>query len=139
MCNCCRELHHNGPGMCCVSGLRWVILGLAGVSSYVPLSNRHSFRSLSSDRYMASTKARFSTQRSIASWFKFQCPVFSLWSSNSYLRRLSRLPGFYIFFSVTCFRRQLVRKMLAFLRFIVCGIFLCTLALCSTLFFTPLS
>jgi hypothetical protein len=137
--NCCRELHHNGPGICCVSGLKWVILGLARVSSNVPLSNRHSFCSLCSDRYIAPTKAKFSTQRSIASWFKFQCPVFSLWSSNSCFRRPTRLPAFYIFFSVTCFRRQLLRKMLAFLHFIVSGIFLFTLAVCSTLFFTPSS
>jgi hypothetical protein len=70
--------------------------------------------------------------RSSATSFNFQYPLFSLRSSSSCLRFLLRLPVTYIlpsiFPSITCFRRQFLRKMrpiqLAFLLFIVCTIFL---------------
>jgi predicted CDP-diglyceride synthetase/phosphatidate cytidylyltransferase len=78
--------------------------------------------------------------RSSASSFNIQYIFFSLKSSNSCLRLLPRLSVIYIlpscFPSITCFRRQFLRKMwpiqLAFLLFIVCTIFLCSLTLCNT-------
>jgi hypothetical protein len=70
--------------------------------------------------------------RSSASSFNFQYLFFSLRSSSSCLRLLPRLAVISIlpsnFPSITCFRRQCLRKMwpiqLAFLLFIVCTIFL---------------
>jgi hypothetical protein len=66
--------------------------------------------------------------RSSASSFNFQYLLFSLRSSSSCLCLLPRLPVIYIlssnFPSITCFRRQFLRKkwpiQLAFLLFIVC-------------------
>jgi hypothetical protein len=75
--------------------------------------------------------------RSSASSFNFQYFLFSLRSSSSCLRLLPRLLIIYLlpsnFPSITCFRRQFLRKMwpiqLAFLLFIVCTIFLSSLTL----------
>ena len=73
--------------------------------------------------------------RSRASTFKSEYPLLSLRSSSSFLRLLPRLlatsiPRF-IFPSITCFRRQFLRKMwpiqLAFRFLISCRIFLCSL------------
>jgi len=82
--------------------------------------------------------------RSSVSSFNIRYPVFSLRSSSNFLRHLSRLPATYIllsiFPSVTCFRRQFLRKMrpiyLALLIFIVCTIFFSSLTLCNTSFLT---
>ena len=78
--------------------------------------------------------------RSRASSFNWQYPLLSLRSSCSFLRLLHRLlvtsicP--FIFPSITCFRRQFLRKMwpiqLAFRFLISCRIFLCSLTLSNT-------
>ena len=78
--------------------------------------------------------------RSRASSFKWEYPLLSLRSSSSFLRLLPRLLVTYIspfiFPSITCFRRQLLRKMsptqLAFRFLISCRIFLCSLTLSNT-------
>ena len=79
--------------------------------------------------------------RSRASSFKGEYPLLSLRSSSSFLRILRRLlPRLlptsispFIFPSITCFRRQFLRKMcpiqLVFLFLISCRIFLCSLTL----------
>ena len=69
--------------------------------------------------------------------FKWAYPLLSLRSSSSFLRLLPRLFATsispFIFPSITCFRRQFLRKMcpiqLAFLFLISCRIFLCSLTL----------
>ena len=78
--------------------------------------------------------------RSRASSFNWQYPLLSLRSSSSFLRLLPRLlvTSFcpFIFPSITCFRRQFLRKMwpiqLAFRFLISCRIFLCSLTLSNT-------
>ena len=78
--------------------------------------------------------------RSRASSFKWQYPLLSLRSSSSFLRLLPRLLvtsiSPFIFPSITCFRRQFLRKMwpiqLAFRFHISCRIFLCSLTLSNT-------
>jgi len=75
--------------------------------------------------------------RSRASSFKWEYPLLSLRSSSSFLRLLPRLLATsispFIFPSITCFRRQFLRKMwpiqLAFRFLISCRIFLCSLTL----------
>ena len=75
--------------------------------------------------------------RSRASSFKRGYPILSLRSSSSFLRLLPRLLftfiSPFIFPSITCFRRQFLRKMwpnqLAFRFLISCRIFLCSLTL----------
>ena len=70
-----------------------------------------------------------------ASSFKWEYPLLSLRSSSSFLRLLPRLLATFIypfiFPSITCFRRQFLRKMwpiqLAFRFLISCRIFLCSL------------
>ena len=70
--------------------------------------------------------------RSTAFSFKWEYPLLSLRSSSSFLRLLPRLLATsispFIFPSITCFRRQFLRKMwpiqLAFLFLISCRIFL---------------
>ena len=78
--------------------------------------------------------------RSRASFFNWQYPLLSLRSSSSFLRLLPRLlvtsicP--FIFPSITCFRRQFLRKVwpiqLAFRFLISCRIFLCSLTVSNT-------
>jgi len=78
--------------------------------------------------------------RSRASSFKWEYPLLSLRSSSSFLRLLPHLPvtsiSPFIFPSITCFRRQFLRKMwpiqLAFRFLISCRIFLCSLTLSNT-------
>jgi hypothetical protein len=78
--------------------------------------------------------------RSRASSFKWEYPLLSLRSSSSFLRLLPRLPVTsiypFIFPSITCCRRQFLRKMwpiqLAFRLHISCRIFLCSLTLSNT-------
>ena len=78
--------------------------------------------------------------RSRASSFKWEYPLLSLRPSSSFLRLLPRLLVTYIspfiFPSITCFRRQFLRKMwpiqLAFHFLISCSIFLCSLPLSNT-------
>jgi len=85
------------------------------------------------------------TVRSSASSCNFQYPLFSLTSSSSRLRLLSRLPLTSIipsiFPSITCFRRQFIRKMwpiqLVFLLFIEGRIFLSSLIQCNRVTKTP--
>jgi hypothetical protein len=85
---------------------------------------------LSYDRSIASSIARLHTVRSGASSFIFQHPLFSLRSSGRCLRLLSPLLvisiPFFIFLSITCFRRQFLRTMWQIqpilLPFIVCRI-----------------
>jgi hypothetical protein len=89
-------------------------------------------------------KRVFHRGRPSASSFNFQYPLFSLRSSSSCLRlrprflAISVLPN--IFPSITCFRRQFQCKMrpiqLAFLLFIVCGIFLSSFTLYKACFFS---
>ena len=75
-----------------------------------------------------------------ASSFIWEYPLLSLRSSSSFLRLLPRLLATsispFIFPSVTCFRRQFLRKMwpiqLAFRFLISCRIFLCSLTLSNT-------
>ena len=81
--------------------------------------------------------------RSRASSFKWEYPLLSLRSSSSFLRLLPRLLATsispFIFPSVTCFRRQLLRKMwpiqLAFRFLISCRIFPCSLTVSNTSLF----
>jgi len=78
--------------------------------------------------------------RSRAYSFKWEYPLLSLRSSSSFLRLLPRLLATsispFIFPSITCFRRQFLRKMcpiqLAFRFLISCRIFLCSLTLSNT-------
>ena len=79
--------------------------------------------------------------RSRVSSFKWEYPLLlSLMLSSSFLRLLRRLLATsispFIFPSITCFRRQFVRKMwpiqLAFRFLISCRIFLCSLTLSNT-------
>ena len=78
--------------------------------------------------------------RSRASSFKWEYPLLSLKSSSSFLRLLPRFHvtsiSPFIFPSITCFRRQFLRKMctiqLAFRFLISCRIFLCSLTLSNT-------
>jgi len=78
--------------------------------------------------------------RSRASSFKWKYPLLSLRSSSSFLRLPSRLLAIsifpFIFPSITCFRRQFLRKMwpiqLAFRFLISCRIFFCSLTLSNT-------
>jgi len=80
------------------------------------------------------------TVRSRTSYFKWEYPLLTLRSSSSFLRLLPRLLATsispFIFPSITCFRRQFLRKMwpiqLAFRFLISCRIFLCSLALSNT-------
>ena len=73
--------------------------------------------------------------RSRASSFKWEHPLLSLRSSSSFFRLLPRLLvtsiSPFIFPSITCFRKQFLRKMwpiqLAFRFLISCRIFLCSL------------
>ena len=75
--------------------------------------------------------------RSKASSFKWEYPLLSLRSSSNFLRLLPRLLvtsiSPFIFPSITCFRRQFLRKMwpiqLAFRFLIAFRIFLCSLTL----------
>jgi hypothetical protein len=105
----------------------------------------HSFSILSYDRYIASSKTRQSASK--VSSFNFQYPLHSLRPSSCCLLLLPRLPVAsilpYLFYSVTCFRRQLLRKMrpvqLVFLLF-VCRTFLSSWTKCNTFsFFTRLA
>jgi hypothetical protein len=78
--------------------------------------------------------------RSRASSFRWEYPLLSSWSSSSFLRFLPRLPvtsiPHFVFPSITCCRRQFLRKMwpiqLAFRSLIRCRIFLCSLTLSNT-------
>ena len=78
--------------------------------------------------------------RSRTSSFKLEYPLPSLRSSSSFLRLLPRLLvtsiSPFIFPSITCFRRQFLRKMwpiqLSFRFLISCRIFLCSLTLSNT-------
>ena len=76
------------------------------------------------------------TVRSTASTFNFQYLLVPLRSSGSCLRLLIRLPVASIFPSITCFRRQFLRKIWpiqsAFRFLISCRIFLCSLTLSNT-------
>jgi hypothetical protein len=78
--------------------------------------------------------------RSRASYFVCEYPLLSLRSFSSFLSLLHRLPVAsippFIFPTITCCRRQFLRKMclnqLAFLLLISCRIFLCALTLSNT-------
>ena len=78
--------------------------------------------------------------RSRASSFKWEYPLLSLRSSSTFLHLLPRLLvtsiSPIIFPSITCFRRQFLRKVwpiqLAFRFLISCRIFLCSLTLTNT-------
>ena len=81
--------------------------------------------------------------RSRASSFNWEYPLLSLRSSTSFLRLLPHLLvtsiSPFIFPSITCFRKQFLRKMwpiqLAFHFLISCRIFLCSLTLSNTSWF----
>ena len=124
---------------CRACGMRWFTHGLVTCSCIqVTLPSFHSF---AYDRSIPSSKAS-SPQR--ASSFNFRQPLFSLRSSSSCLRLLSRLPVLSIlpaiFPSIMCFRMQFLRKIwpiqLVFLLLIACRIFLSSLTLCNTPFLT---
>jgi hypothetical protein len=95
---------------------------------------------LSDNRSTASSKRFLHLMRSRASSFKLEYPLLSQRSSSSFLRLLPRLlvtsicP--YIFPSITCFKRQFLRKMwqiqLAYRFLISCRIFRCSLTLSNT-------
>jgi len=70
----------------------------------------HSFRSLSCDRSIASSKASSPYSRSSASLFNLQYLRFSLRSYSSCLYLLRRLPVLSIFPSKTCFKRQFLSQ-----------------------------
>ena len=76
------------------------------------------------------------TVRYTASSFSFWYPLLFLRPFCSCLLPLSRLPVPTIFPSITCFRRQFLRKMwptqLAFFHFIICTIFLSFCSVCNT-------
>jgi hypothetical protein len=80
--------------------------------------------------------------RSRASSFKWEYSLLSLRSSSSFLRLLPHLLvtsiSPFIFPSITCFRRQFLRKMwpiqLVFRFLISCRIFLCSLTLNNTIY-----
>ena len=82
--------------------------------------------------------------RSSASSLNFRHPLFTLRSSSSCFRLFPRLPVTSIlpsmFPSITCFRRQVLRKMwpiqLNFLLCIVYMIFISSLTLCNTSYLT---
>ena len=84
--------------------------------------------------------------RSRGSSFKWEYPLLSLRSPSNFLRLLPRLIvtsiSPFIFPSITCFRRQFLRKMwpikLAFRFLISCRIFLCSLTLRNTSLFLHL-
>ena len=107
---------------------------------------RHSFRSLSHDWSIASSKASYPQ---IAIWcFRVQFPTSSYFLEViQYLPTSSSLlPVTYIspiFPTIMCFRRQFLRKMLpiqlGFLLFIVCRISPSSLTLCNTSSFLTLS
>ena len=100
------------------------------------------FRSSSYDSSAVSSKASSHRVRFSAFSFNFQYPLVSLRSSRSCLRLLPRLPLTYMFYSIltsiTCFRRQFLRKMwpiqLAYLTSILCRIFLSFFSLCNWCF-----
>ena len=85
-------------------------------------------------------KGFFHIVRSRASSFEWEYHLLSLTSSSSFLRLLPRLLvtsiSRFIFPSITCFRRQFLRKIwpiqLAFRFVISCKIFLCSLTLSKT-------
>jgi hypothetical protein len=89
-------------------------------------------------------KRALHTVRSGASSFYWEYPLLSLRSSSSFLRLIRHLPvtsiPHFIFPSITCFRRQFLRKMwpiqLAFRLLISCRIFLCSLTLRNTFYLT---
>ena len=78
--------------------------------------------------------------RSSASFFNFKYPLISLRSSSTCLRILPRLPTTFIlpciFSSITCFRKQFLRKswpiQFALFFFIVRRTFLSSLTVCNT-------
>jgi len=78
--------------------------------------------------------------RSRASSFQWEYTVLSLRSSNSFLRLHPRLPvtsiSPFIFPSITCCRRQFLRKMwpiqFVFRLLFLCSLFLCSLTLSNT-------
>ena len=84
--------------------------------------------------------------RSRASSFNWEYPLLSLRSSSNFIRLLPRLLvtsiSPFIFPSITCFRRQFLRKMwpiqLAFSFLISCRIFLCSLTYCFILLPMPI-
>jgi len=73
-------------------------------------SNMLSWRSLYCDRSIGSAKAISLDSEISASSFKFQYILFSLRFFTSYLCLLPRIPVPSIFLSITCFRRQMLRK-----------------------------
>jgi len=100
----------------------------------------YSFSSLSVDRSKTLPKPALHIVRSRASSFKWEYPLLSLRSSNSFLRLLPRLPVIYIppfiFPSIAHCRRQFLRKMwpiqLPSRLLISCRIFPCSLTLNNT-------
>jgi hypothetical protein len=105
----------------------------------------HSFSSLSHDRSKPLPNQALHIVRSRASSFRYEYSLLSLRSTSSFLRLLHRLPVTsitpIIFPSITCRRRQFLRKMrpiqLAFRLLISCRIFLCSLTLSNiSSFFT---
>jgi hypothetical protein len=75
-------------------------------------------------------------ERSRASSFKSEYPLLSLRASSSFFHLLVTSISPFIFPSITCFRRQFLRKMLpillAFHLLISCRTFLCSLTLSNT-------
>ena len=131
---------------CCIGNFFcWLVMCVAWMHFYKPIcfcfvDFIHSFSILSDDRSKASSKRFLHIVRSRASSFKWQYPLLSLRSSSSFLRLLPRLLvtfiSPFIYPSITCFRRQFLRKMwpiqLAYRFLISCRIFLCSLTLSNT-------
>ena len=108
---------------------------------YPPLKNHHHHSLFCLTTGPKSPPKRFlHIVRSRASSFKSEYPLLFLSSSSSFLRFLPRLLATsispFIFPSITCFRRQFLRKMcptqLTFRFLISCRIFLCSLTLSNT-------
>ena len=109
----------------------WLYLWLHRFAAFTIISN------LSNDRSKASSKTIPPHRTSSFNW---QYPLQSLRSSSSFLRLLPRLLATsicpFIFPSITCCRRQFLRKMwpiqLAFRFLISCRTFLCSLTRSNT-------
>jgi hypothetical protein len=124
---------------CWVSLGHWLVLR-CDRSSSSSSSSSSSFLCVSYYRFITSSSACCPQTANYCILFHFPHILVPLRSSTSCLRLLSRLPITsvlpFLFPSITCFRKQFLRKMWPFLRFTVCRMFLFSLTLCNTLFIT---
>jgi len=110
------------------------------VQGLIPVTNHHLLVFCLTTGPKPPPKRCLHIARCRTSSFKWEYPLLSLRSSSSFLRLLPRLLATsispFIFPSITCFRRQFLRKMwpiqLAFGFLISCRVFLCSLTLSNT-------